>query len=307
MSVTTNECSNKAKPHQGDKNTRFSAKQIFSLIVLQGALLGASGFLTYQYFVQPQQLTNNIVAKSHAISQQQQQIADLSQATRGQVSILAQRMGVLSARMNRIDSLGQSLASSAKLDEFDFTNLPSVGGPEQYSQISENIELAALFSQMDQLLVHLDDQQQQLSVLETVMMSHHIEEDSRVAGRPIGKGWLSSYYGMRNDPFNGRLTMHKGVDFAGKEGTPVTTTGAGVVSWAGVRSGYGLLVEIDHGAGLKTRYGHSSKLLVNIGDVVAKGEEIALMGNTGRSTGPHVHYEVLKRDRQIDPRKYIYR
>ena len=112
---------------------------------------------------------------------------------------------------------------------------------------------------------------------------------------------------MRNDPFSGRLSMHKGVDFAGKDGSPIYATGAGVVSWASERYGYGLLVEIDHGAGLKTRYAHSSKILVNIGDVIAKGEEVALMGNTGRSTGPHVHYEVLKLDRQIDPRKYIYR
>lgn len=305
MSVTINACSDKtnAKFYRA----KINVKRVFGLIALQGVVLGACGYLTYQHFVIPAQLATNIAAKSYVIAQQQQQVTDIGQATRSQLSLLAQRMGVLTARMNRIDSLGQRLATSSNLDEFDFSGQPSIGGPEQYSQISEDSEIAALFKQMDQLLAHLDDQQQQLSVLETVMLSHHIEEDSRVAGRPINKGWLSSYYGMRNDPFNGRLTMHKGVDFAGKEGAPVTATGAGVVSWAGERSGYGLLVEVDHGAGLKTRYGHSSKLLVNIGDVVAKGEKIALMGNTGRSTGPHVHYEVLKRDQQIDPRKYIYR
>lgn len=307
MSVTTNSSSDQTKTHAKFIRVKFTAKRIFGLFALQTLLLGGCGYLTYQYFVIPTQIVNSITAKSHAIALQQQQISEIDQAASSQLSVLAQRMGVLTARMNRIDSLGQRLATSSKLDEFDFSAQPSVGGPEQFSKINQDSQLSALFTQMDSLLEHLDQQQQQLSVLETVILSHHIEEDSRVAGRPIAKGWLSSYYGMRNDPFSGRLTMHKGVDFAGKEGIAVTATGAGVVSWAGERSGYGLLVEVDHGAGLKTRYGHSSKLLVKIGDVVAKGEEIALMGNTGRSTGPHVHYEVLKRDQQIDPRKYIYR
>ena len=303
MSVTINECSDKEK----GRPLGFNATKLFSLLVLQGLLLGGCGYFTYQYFVIPQQITANISAKSHAITKQQQQIESLSQASHEQLLVMAKRMGVLTARMNRIDSLGQRLATGSKLDEFDFTTLPSIGGPQQYNQEANETELAALFLQMDQMLEHLDNQQQQLSVLETVMLSHHIEDDSRIAGRPISKGWLSSYYGMRNDQFSGRLSMHKGVDFAGKDGSPIYATGAGVVSWASERYGYGLLVEIDHGAGLKTRYAHSSKILVNIGDVIAKGEEVALMGNTGRSTGPHVHYEVLKLDRQIDPRKYIYR
>ncbi|NRA52870.1 MAG: M23 family metallopeptidase [Gammaproteobacteria bacterium] len=302
MSVTTNSNGDKVK-HQ----ITLTGRRLLSLAALQGLLLGACGFLTYHFAVVPTQLANSIAAKSFVMAKQQQQVEAIAGQARGQMSVLAQRMGILTARMNRIDALGQRLATTAKFDEFDFSAIPSVGGPEQYSAMPDNSEFTALFNQMDQLLVHLDDQQQQLSVLETVMLSHHIEEDSRITGRPVQKGWLSSYYGMRSDPFTGRSSMHKGVDFASKEGSAVIATGAGVVSWASKRAGYGLLVEIDHGAGLKTRYGHSKQLLVKVGDVVTKGEEIALVGNTGRSTGPHVHYEVLKRDQTIDPRKYIYR
>lgn len=101
--------------------------------------------------------------------------------------------------------------------------------------------------------------------------------------------------------------MHKGLDFAGEEGADVVATGAGVVTWADSRFGYGNLVEIDHGDGIVTRYGHNKTLLVKTGDIVAKGQVISKMGSTGRSTGPHVHYEVLKHGKQIDPLPYVYR
>ena len=149
--------------------------------------------------------------------------------------------------------------------------------------------------------------QTQLSILETVVSNLHIDKERYISGRPIKKGWLSSPYGLRNDPFTGRRAMHKGIDFAGSEGAKVVATAAGVVTWAGNMFGYGNLVEIDHGNGLKTRYGHNESLTVNVGDVVTKGQKIANMGSTGRSTGPHVHYEVLRAGKQIDPQKYVYR
>jgi murein DD-endopeptidase MepM/ murein hydrolase activator NlpD len=153
----------------------------------------------------------------------------------------------------------------------------------------------------------LDFKIQQLTALESLMRGLNIERESELAGRPVEKGWLSSYYGVRKDPFTSRPAMHKGIDFAGKAGENVIATGAGVVSWSGTRYGYGELVEIDHGNGLRTRYGHNAELTVEVGDVVTKGQSIALVGNTGRSTGAHVHYEVLKNGQQIDPLPYIYR
>ena len=290
-----------------DRQWALTGRRWLGLLTLQCLLLASAGLLTYRYYVVPAQTLQRVEARQQALQQDRLELARLKQDTEQQLSVLAARMGMLTARMNRIDALGSRLASKSELTEFDFEHPPAVGGPSQYAEVDQELALVTLISQMDASLDHLDDQQQQLEVLETLMLSHHIEDDSRISGRPINKGWLSSYYGMRNDPFNGRLAMHKGVDFAGKQDEPVIATGAGVVSWAGRRYGYGLLVEIDHGGGLKTRYGHANELLVKEGDIVTKGEQIALMGNTGRSTGPHVHYEVLRGEQQINPKKYIYR
>lgn len=309
MIVTSNEPSNQANSKTGSGFTaiKVSSKTVLGFIALQLSIIGVSTYFTYDHFVAPTLLSNAITQKSEHLTNQQAQVDSLKQQTSAQLQVLAQRMGTLTARMNRIDALGERLAKTADYSEFNFTQLPAVGGPEEYSGISQSSELMALLSQMDILVDHIDSQQDQLTLLETVMLNHEIHEDSLIAGRPIKKGWLSSLYGMRNDPFNGKLTMHKGVDFAGTDGDDVMATGAGVVTWSGRRYGYGLLVEIDHGAGLKTRYAHAKELKVNVGDVISKGEVIALMGNTGRSTGAHVHYEVLNKDQQINPRKYIYR
>ena len=125
------------------------------------------------------------------------------------------------------------------------------------------------------------------------------------AGRPVQQGWLSSYYGWRTNPFGGNQQFHKGIDFAGKENSEIVAVGGGVVTYSGKRYGYGNLVEITHGNGYITRYGHNKKNLVREGETVKKGQAIALMGSTGRSTGPHVHFEVIKDGKKIDPAKFI--
>jgi murein DD-endopeptidase MepM/ murein hydrolase activator NlpD len=166
---------------------------------------------------------------------------------------------------------------------------------------------STLMSQMDELLAQLDGQEQKMALLESILLNHNIEEGIYLSGRPVNAGWLSSYYGTRKDPFTGSPAHHKGIDFAGKQGAEVIATGSGIISWAGDRYGYGQLIEIDHGNGFKTRYGHNQKILVEVGEVVDKGQRIAQMGSSGRSTGPHVHYEILRSGKQINPLKYVYR
>ena len=131
------------------------------------------------------------------------------------------------------------------------------------------------------------------------------KKSARPSGRPISKGWISSYFGKRTDPFSGKIERHKGMDFAGKAGSKISSVSAGVVTWASSRYGYGNLVEINHGHGYSTRYGHNAEILVEVGDTVEKGQAISLMGSTGRSTGPHVHFEVLLNDRQVDPIRFV--
>jgi murein DD-endopeptidase MepM/ murein hydrolase activator NlpD len=225
------------------------------------------------------------------------------------VIALTIKLAELQSQILRLNALGDRLADDANIPakEFNFSQLPVNGGPVSVSFPVNNKTLEQLFIEIKQFENELNYEEKQLQMLESLTFGHHIQNTGYLSGRPIPKGWLSSYYGVRKDPFNGKPTMHKGVDFAGKENTPIIATASGVVTWASKRHGYGQLIEINHGDGLSTRYGHNKNLLVNVGDVVNKGQAIARMGSTGRSTGPHVHYEILKNNKQINPIKFVYR
>jgi len=222
------------------------------------------------------------------------------------MNALSKQLGKVQARVIRLDALGRRLTKIAKLDkgEFNFDELPAQGGPVS-SENLQSVSVPDFMQQLEELSNQLDSRSEQLSVLETMMMSNKLQKKVIPKGRPISKGWMSSYYGMRNDPFSGKREHHKGIDFAGKEGSSVNVVAAGVVTWASERSGYGNLVEVNHGNGFTTRYGHNKTITVKVGDKVAKGDKLALMGSTGRSTGPHVHFEVLKNGRNVNPTKYV--
>ncbi|MCE9680285.1 peptidoglycan DD-metalloendopeptidase family protein [Shewanella sp. AS1] len=274
--------------------------------LLLPVLLIAAGTGLYQHNAkQFQQQQASVDNERIAREQQKHQLIELKGATESQLAMLVTHVARMQAKLARIEALGQQVAKDYKLeDQFDFSSEVGIGG---ISELGSSIELDQLIQDMDRLVSRIDNNNVQLSLLETVTSNLHIDGERYISGRPIQKGWLSSPYGLRNDPFNGRRAMHKGIDFAGKEGADVVATAGGVVTWSGSMFGYGELVEIDHGNGLRTRYGHNKSLSVAVGDVVAKGQSIAKMGSTGRSTGPHVHYEVLRDGQQIDPQKYVYR
>jgi len=191
-------------------------------------------------------------------------------------------------------------------DEFDFGGGElAMGGPEP--QDSSAFAPPSFIEELDGLTETLERREQQLNILENLLANRNLENQTFLSGRPITQGWMSSRFGRRTDPFSGKVAWHEGVDFAGKDGSDVVATAAGVVTYAGERSGYGLLVEINHGNGISTRYGHAKTVDVKVGDIVRTGDVIAKMGSSGRSTGPHVHYEVLKNGRQVNPHPYIYR
>lgn len=289
---------------------RFSRRRLLSLAGLTAVVLLAY-HKPWQYSgVDPSFAQSRITEEQKQVAMQQAALAELKAETEKKLTAMTIYLGEMRAQVRRLDAVGQRLAEVAELDngEFDFNESMPIGGPELVTAEIPVSDGRDVMDQIDNMLVKLSDKQKQLSLLESVMMNHNIVTDSFIAGRPISSGWMSSQYGIRKDPFNGTPAMHKGLDFASyDEDVKVIATGAGVVTWAGSRYGYGNLVEIDHGAGLKTRYGHNDELLVNVGDVVTRGQPIAQMGSTGRSTGPHVHYEVLRNDRQIDPYKFVYR
>ena len=253
-----------------------------------------------------------VKAWNKALRKQQEDIQEADQQAREQLTALTVKLAEMQARLTRLDALGERLTTIAKLDEgeFQFGSVPAVGGPEDPG-ISGASELPyqppEFLEVIGDLSDQIEDRQMQLSTLDDLMASRQLQDEQFIAGRPITRGWMSSRYGYRTDPFSGRRSWHKGVDFAGKNGSDVVSVAAGVVTWAEDRYGYGQLVEINHGNGYKTRYGHNSELKVKLGDVVKKGQVIALMGSSGRSTGPHVHFEVYKNNRPVDPATYIRR
>lgn len=250
-----------------------------------------------------------LLSAQQEYSDEKQQLITLKRQAEHQLSALTLKLGEIKGQVNRLDAVASRVAEQAKIpaDEFNFDAELSVGGPLSQQAGDVETDVSTLLEEMESMLVKLDGQERKMAVLESILMNTHIEEEIFVSGRPISKGWLSSYYGVRKDPFTSMPAMHKGLDFAGDEGAAVVATGAGVVTWADSRFGYGNLVEIDHGDGIVTRYGHNKSIEVDVGDLVTKGQIIGKMGSTGRSTGPHVHYEVIKRGKQIDPLPYVYR
>jgi len=238
------------------------------------------------------------------LTQQKQEIAGLKQQLQLRVDAMAMRIGEVNAHVIRLDALGKRLTEMADIDsrEFDFDRDPPSGGPEGEGVSAQIPDLSYMLAQLES---RADLRESQLAALENVILTRELKEEIHPEGRPVSTGYISSYFGERADPFDGREAFHKGVDFAGSVGEHVVAVAAGVVTWAGERSGFGKLVEINHGDGYVTRYGHNQRTLVSVGQTVKRGEAVALMGSTGRSTGPHVHFEVLRNGRQVDPLSFV--
>ncbi len=253
-----------------------------------------------------QAVLSEAVSFGHSLVQQKQQIADLKQQLQLKVDAMAMRLGEVNAHVIRLDALGKRLTEMADIDshEFNFDRDPPTGGPEGESE-GVSAQIPDLSSQLHRLEQRVDNRETQLSALENVILARELKAEIHPEGRPVSDGFISSYFGERADPFDGREAFHKGVDFAGTMGERVVAVAAGVVTWAGERSGFGKLIEINHGDGYITRYAHNERTLVSVGQTVTRGEPVALMGSTGRSTGPHVHFEVLRNGRQVDPLSFI--
>ena len=240
------------------------------------------------------------------LEKQKQQISDLKQQLQLRVDAMAMRLGEVNARVVRLDALGKRLTEMANIDsrEFNFDRDPPRGGPEaDGGGVSAQIpDLTAMLGSLEK---RVDLRDSQLTALENVILARELKEEIHPEGRPVDSGFISSYFGERADPFDGTEAVHRGVDYAGSKGSSVVAVAAGIVTWVGDRAGFGKLVEINHGDGYVTRYGHNERALVNVGQTVKRGEPIALMGSTGRSTGPHVHFEVLRNGRQVDPLSFI--
>ena len=232
--------------------------------------------------------------------------AELEQVRRGaqqEINAMAARLGELQAQANRLNALGERLTRVGQLQdgEFDFNEPVGVGG----NDAAYDMKPAELSAGVDQLEKQFAESGRQLSVLEALLFNRELDKNATPGRMPIANSYITSGFGGRADPFGGGGQYHKGIDFKASVGDPVLSVADGVVSFAGVKGGYGNVVDVDHGNGYVTRYAHNSRLVVKAGDLVRVGQEVAKAGSTGRSTGAHVHFEVWENGSVVNPRKFL--
>ncbi|MBS7663801.1 peptidoglycan DD-metalloendopeptidase family protein [Pseudomonas lalucatii] len=280
---------------------------LMALAVLVVAALG-SGVAVGAWWAPQAPRLQDSAQITEALDRQRAEVGAVRVDAQRQLDAFAAHVAELQARLTRLDALGERLTELAELDssEFDFSLDVGQGGPEE---ILGGAAYAPppFISTLDDLALRLDSREQQLEVLEQLLAERRLDEAEYLAGRPVLQGYISSPFGRRTDPLSGRLSMHKGVDFAAKAGSDVVAVAAGVVTASGRRSGYGNTVEISHADGYVTLYAHNRSNLVQVGDLVQRGQTIAKVGSTGRSTGYHVHFEVSKNGRVINPASFIAR
>jgi murein DD-endopeptidase MepM/ murein hydrolase activator NlpD len=296
------------KPRQINLSGRGAAAVGVVLAGFLGSLAFAAG---YWYSAQTGSGVSfaEVMNLTDALDSQKIEIAETRQQTEDTLDALAIRIGQMNARVIRLDALGRRLTEMADLEdgEFDFDNEPAIGGPEEEYLAAGSAAVPELLEAMAALDSQLENREAQLGALEGVLLGQNLSERVYPQGRPVRSGWMSSYFGRRTDPFTGKPANHRGVDFAGKEGDEIFAVADGVVTWSSDRYGFGMLVEINHGNGYTTRYAHNHENLVAVGDEVKKGQIVALMGDTGRATGPNLHFEVLKNGQRVNPVTFIRR
>jgi len=292
------------------RNYRVSQRSLFYVATLVLLLFGFGGWGTYSvYQVKQVQLSlANSQEMLHVARQRQNEVyADMQtklDIEKKKLAVYARNLGQLQASVLRLDSLGERLVEVSKLNknEFDFAVTPALGGPRL-----EQTPVLALDEQMQHVNIQLTHLDAQLSAIDMVLQGEREEVLARPHAWPTEGGYLSSHYGMRIDPFTGQRAMHRGVDIANRFGAAVLSASHGVVVFAGKMHGYGYLIEIDHGYGYRTRYGHMSSAAVKAGDEVEYNQLIGRVGSTGHSTGPHLHFEVRRFGKTLNPSLYLSR
>lgn len=233
------------------------------------------------------------------------EVARNEQFVRDNVSALARRMGEMQAQLMRLDALGERIAKTAGIrpEEFNFKELPGRGGAAPVN--GRAMTLDELNGEMERISRGVSNRQDYMDVIQSEMLAAQVRRALLPQNAPVTEGFVGSGYGTRSDPFNGQLAMHAGVDFAAPAGTPIFAAAGGVVISAELHPVYGNAVTIDHGNDLATLYAHASKLVVKVGDIVKRGQKVAEVGSTGRSTGPHLHFEVHLKGVPQNPSKFL--
>ena len=289
------------------KSRSVTLSQTQVLLIAFGILLAGFMLATATYMVTMKFAVDlrNPYLRTLLAALHQDELKRAEAETRDNLNALAAKVGELQARILRLDAFGQRLAKAAgiKGEEFRFDEKPGQGGPAPLAGRELSMtEFEQLLAQMSRTL---DDRGDKLGVLDSMLLDDRLARKTIPTTMPVAMGYYSSNYGYRLDPITGRNTFHTGVDLIAPHGTPVVAAAGGVVSTVGYIPEYGQIVDVDHDNGLTSRYAHLSKSLVKVGDVVLKGQNIAHVGNTGRTTGAHLHFEVREKGIPLNPNKFL--
>ncbi len=284
---------------------RHWVASMFSLLVLFLGFTFMFNFVTLKWAAAVQ----HPLLKAFLLADQREEAARGEERVQGHLNAMALRLGELQARVLRLDGLGERLAKSAglkpqELPSFQAGTTPGRGGAVS-SLPSRNLSVPEFSDLVEKLARQIEERTDQMSVLEALLMQDSANRKFLPSKYPIEDGWYSSNFGYRIDPFTGQQSMHEGIDFPAEKGTPIVASASGKVVFAGWYPQYGKMVEIDHGNGLISRYAHASVLLVKEGDLVMAGQRVAAVGTTGRSTGPHLHFEVRLNGTPQNPARFL--
>ena len=255
-------------------------------------------------------LVQSLLSNSPATNGAAGQVAGKDKYVRENLAAMAIKLGEMQAQLMRLDALGERVQglSGVKPQEFNFKELPGRGGAES-ADTSRGTPPPLSISQfqhaLDALASDVEHRFDYMSAVETTLMFDKIHAKMLPTIQPVNVTYNASGFGWRLDPFTGRSTFHEGIDFPGAIGTPIIAAAGGVVIAAEFHHQFGNMLKIDHGNDIVTRYAHASKLMVKVGDIVQRGQHVADIGSTGRSTGAHLHFEVLVKGTQQDPHKFL--
>jgi murein DD-endopeptidase MepM/ murein hydrolase activator NlpD len=289
------------------KQFTLSSATLRLLSLLTAAVFICTGYIIYDYrqlretVSDTRNLEHRLSGQTEEITSQRKQIQQFA----GEINSLKAKLLALNEFENRI----RIIANIEKSREQD--SLFGIGGslPEDIDasvSLTEkhNSLIREMHEKTDQIESATLEQADSFDSLLDYLEDHVNLLASTPAIRP-STGWKTSGFGYRISPFTGLREFHKGLDIASRQGTPIVATADGIVSFTGNKGLLGKAIVLDHGYGMMTRYGHAHKILVKTGDTVRRGDKIAVIGSTGRSTGPHLHYEVLLNGIRVNPEKYI--
>jgi murein DD-endopeptidase MepM/ murein hydrolase activator NlpD len=239
------------------------------------------------------------------LADQREESARVHERVQGHLNAMAVRLGELQAQMLRLENVGDRLARTAGLKPQELPGVAPGRGGAPSSLPSRDLSVGEFGDLVDSLARQMELRSDQFSVLEALLVHDSANRKFLPTLYPILDGWYSSNFGYRIDPFTGQQSMHEGIDFPAEAGTPIVATASGKVIFADWHPAYGKMLEIDHGNGLVSRYAHTSSLAVKEGDLVVRGQRVATVGSTGRSTGPHLHFEVRLNGVPQNPARFL--